>query len=300
MPSIAVLGPGGVGGFLAAALARAGRQVAVIAKPETAEVINSQGISVQSVRLGDFRARPTAQAELSAPVEFLIVATKATSLEQALERIRQPPGLTVPLLNGLDHIHKLRARFGSDRVAAGSIRVETDRPEPGRVTQTSPFLRVELAADDPALYPSLRELGDVLQEAEVPTEIGPSEAQVMWSKLVRLAPLALTTSVTERPIGYIRSDPHWRGVLQAAIAEAAAVAEADGARIDAAALLVELDAAHPTLSSSMQRDLAAGRPPELDAIPGSLLRAAHRLGLECPTIERLVAQIEQRADALNG
>jgi 2-dehydropantoate 2-reductase len=300
VPSIAVLGPGGVGGFLAAALAHAGHQVAVIARPETAEIINSQGISVQSVRLGAFSAHPSAQAELSGSVDYLLVATKATTLERALERIRETPQLTVPLLNGLDHIHTLRARFGSNRVAAGSIRIEADRPEPGRVTQTSPFLRVELAADDPALHPLLRELADVLLQAEVPTEIGRSEAQVMWSKLVRLAPLALTTSVTERPISYIRSDPHWRGVLQAAIGEAAAVANADGARIDAPALLAELDAAHPTLSSSMQRDLAAGRPPELDAIPGSLLRAAHRLGLECPTIERLVAQIEQRAGALSG
>jgi 2-dehydropantoate 2-reductase len=300
VPSIAVLGPGGVGGFLAAALARARRQVAVIARPETAEVINSQGISVQSVRLGTFRAHPRAQAELSGSVDYLLVATKATTLEQALERIRQTPRLTVPLLNGLDHIHTLRARFGSDRVAAGSIRIEADRPEPGRVTQTSPFLRVELAADDPVLHPSLRELAEVLLQAEVPTEIGPSEAQVMWSKLVRLAPLALTTSVTERSISYIRSDPHWRAVLQAAIGEAAAVANADGARIEAPALLAELDAAHPTLSSSMQRDLAAGRPPELDAIPGSLLRAAHRLGIGCPTIERLVTQIEQRAGALSG
>jgi 2-dehydropantoate 2-reductase len=300
VPAIGVLGPGGVGGFLAAALARAGQRVVVIAKPETAAVINSQGISVQSVRLGDFLAHPTAQAELSGPVDFLFVATKATTLQQALERIRHAPRLTVPLLNGLDHIRTLRARFGSDRVAAGSIRIEADRPQPGHVTQTSPFLRVELAADDPALYPSLRELEDVLLRAEVPAEIGPSEAQVMWSKLVRLAPLALTTSVTERPIGYIRSDPHWRSVLQAAIEEAAAVASADGARIDTAALLAELDGAHPTLSSSMQRDLAAGRPPELDAIPGSLLRAAHRLGVECPTIERLVAQIEQRAGAASG
>jgi 2-dehydropantoate 2-reductase len=300
VPSIAVLGPGGVGGFLAAALARAGQRVAVIARPETAEVINSAGIAVQSVRLGDFRARPTAHAELSAPVDFLLVATKATTLEQALERIRQTPRLTVPLLNGLDHIAVLRARYGPERVAAGSIRIEANRPEPGRVTQTSPSVRVDLAADDPALHASLRELRDVLLGAEISAQIGPSEAQVMWAKLVRLAPLALTTSVTERPIGYIRSDPHWRSVLQAAIVEAVAVANADGARIDAALALAELDAAHPTLSSSMQRDLAAGRPPELDAIPGAVLRAAHRLGLECPTIEHLVAQIEQRAGALSG
>jgi 2-dehydropantoate 2-reductase len=121
----------------------------------------------------------------------------------------------------------------------------------------------------------------------------------MWSKLVRLAPLALTTSVAERPIGFIRSDPHWRAVLETAIRETAAVANADGAEIDPEGPLAELNTAHPTLSSSMQRDLAVGRPPEL-AIPGAVLRAARRHGLECPTIAGLMEQIAQRAAAAHA
>jgi 2-dehydropantoate 2-reductase len=181
-------------------------------------------------------------------------------------------------------------------VAAGSIRIETDRPEPGRVVHTSPFVRIELAADDPALRPGIVELQGMLERAQIPTEVGPSEAEVLWSKLVRLAPLALTTSVAERPIGFIRSDVHWREKLEAAIRETAAVANADGARIDPRGPLEELDAAHPTLSSSMQRDLAAGRPPEL-AIPGAVLQAARRHGLRCPTIEKLTERIAQRAAA---
>lgn len=297
MASIAVLGPGGVGGFLAAALARAGKQVVVIARPETAELITRDGIEVQSERLGNFVARPVARPELSLRAEFLLVATKATTLAAALERIVTAPHMVVPLLNGLDHIAVLRERFGPVHVAAGSIRIEADRPEPGRIVQSSPFLRVDLAADDPALHPALAELQQLLIDAQVPAQIGPSEAQVMWAKLIRLAPLALTTSAAWQPIGYIRSDPHWRAVLQAAIAEAAAVANADGAQVDPAVPLAELDAAHPTLSSSMQRDLAAGRPPELDAIPGAVLRAARRHGLECPTIEQLVAQIRERVEA---
>jgi 2-dehydropantoate 2-reductase len=297
VPSIAVLGPGGVGGFVAAALARAGQDVLVIARPETAQLIASDGISVTSVRLGNFVAHPAAGTSLDAPVDFLVVATKATTLEQALDRIEAQPGLVVPLLNGLDHLGTLRVRFGEGRVAAGSVRIEADQPARGRVVQTSPFLRVDLAADDPALHANLELLRDALTSAQIPAEIGPSEAQVMWQKLVRLAPLALTTSATERPIGYIRADPHWRKVLQLAIAEAVAVANSDGAHIDPAVPLAELDAAHPTLSSSMHRDIVAGRAPEIDAIPGAVMRAAHRHGLECPTIEELVGQIERRIAA---
>ena len=65
--------------------------------------------------------------------------------------------------------------------------------------------------------------------------------------------------------------------------------------VDAATALEELDRAHGTLVSSMQRDIASGRPPELDAIPGAVLRAAARHGIQCPTIERLVAMIAARA-----
>ena len=131
--------------------------------------------------------------------------------------------------------------------------------------------------------------------AGIPAEIGPSEAQILWSKLVRLNALACTTSASDRPIGFIRSDPEWRAALVGCIEEAAAVANADGASIDPAARLAELDDAHAELCSSMQRDIAAGREPELDAIAGAVLRAGRRHGIECPTIARLSAQVAARA-----
>jgi ketopantoate reductase len=166
MPRAAILGPGGVGGFLAAALDRAGEEPVVVARAETAEHIDRDGLRVQSVRLGDFSARPRAVTTLEAPVDVLLVATKSLGL---------------------------------------------------------------------------------------------------------------------------------RAALVGCIEEAAVVANADGGRIDPAARLAELDEAHAGLGSSMQRDLAAGREPELDAIPGSVLRAGARHGIECPTIARLVLRIAERA-----
>jgi 2-dehydropantoate 2-reductase len=293
--SITILGPGGVGGLLAAVLVRAGEEVAVVGREQEVALIARQGMSVESLRFGQFTARPAAMSELTSPTDVLLVATKATTLSEALERVKVRPRLVIPLLNGLDHMDTLRSHFGSSHVAAGAIRMEADCPAPGRAVHSSPSVRVELAADDPSLKDDLREFAQVLKRADIPAEIGASEAQVLWSKLVRLGPLACTTSVTDRPIGLIRSDPHWRSVLAAASAEIVAVANADGARIDPARPLAELDAAHPTLGSSMQRDLAAGREPELDAIPGAVIRAAARHGLECPTIARLAAVIAERA-----
>jgi 2-dehydropantoate 2-reductase len=117
----------------------------------------------------------------------------------------------------------------------------------------------------------------------------------MWSKLVRLNALACTTSAYDLRLGEIRSTPELRADLLGAIEEGCAVARAEGASIPTGDPLGELTAAHATLGSSMQRDIAAGREPELDAIPGAVLRAAARHGIACPTVERLVAMIAVRA-----
>ncbi len=293
--TIAILGPGGVGGFLAAALVRAGERVTVVASEHTAAAIAADGIALESVSLGDFTARPLATTELAHPAQVLFVSTKATTLEAALGRVRAEPELIVPLLNGLDHMRVLRAWFPPGRIAAGTIRIESERVAPGRIVQSSPSSRVELAADPAAARDALPGLAARLERAGIPATIGASEAQILWSKLVRLCSLALTTSASNEPIGFVRSDQRWAATLAACVSEAAAVAAADGAEVDPAGALGELAAAHPELGSSMRRDLAAGREPELDAIAGSVLRAGARHRLDCPTIARLSDQVARAA-----
>jgi 2-dehydropantoate 2-reductase len=293
--NVAVLGPGGVGGLIAGALDRAGSSVTVVARAKTVETISERGLSVSSVLLGDFLAYPPATKRLEQPVDVLIVATKAAGLREALERIEAAPKLVLPLLNGLDHIAVLRERFVPETVVAGTIRVEADRPELGVVVHTSKFLRVDMASQYPSTHAPMEHMASTLSDAGIPARVGESEPQVMWSKLVRLNALACTTSAFDKLLGEIRSTPELRAELVGAIEEGCAVAQAEGASIASGDPLGELTAAHDTLGSSMQRDIAAGRPPELDAIPGSVLRAAARHGIECPTIERLVVMIAARA-----
>ena len=290
-----MLGAGGVGGFLAAALSRAGEDVVVVAREETARAIGAGGLTVRSAVLGDFTARPEVCPSLTEPVDVLFVATKAAGLEAALERVVAAPSVVVPLLNGIDHLAVLRDRFGADRVPAGVIRIESDRPAAGQIAQTSPSCRVDLASGDSRLVGRLEAVAAMLERAGIPARLGASEADVMWSKLARLCPLALTTSASDRPIGFVRSDPRWRSALEGAVGETVRVANADGARLDAADTLAELEAAHAELGSSMQRDIAAGREPELDAIAGAVLRAGARHGLRCPTIQWLADRVANRA-----
>ncbi len=297
--AIAVLGPGGVGGLVAGALDHARQPVTVVARESTARAIEEQGLRLSSVRLGELLAHPPALARLEEPVDVLIVATKAIGLEDALDRIAAAPSLVLPLLNGLDHLPLLRERFGEEVVVAGTIRVEADRPAPGVIVHTSPFLRVDMAsqyADAGArVREGMQELAQILEDAGIPARVRDSEPLVMWSKLVRLNALACTTSAFDKLLGEILSTPELCAELVGAIEEGCAVALAEGAAIDAGDPLGELSAAHATLGSSMQRDIAAGRVPELDAIPGAVLRAGARHGVECPTIERLVAMIAARA-----
>lgn len=290
-----MLGPGGVGGFIAAALDRAGEQVQVVARAPTVAVLNARGIDVRSKLLGDFRARPGAVPELQEPVDVLFVATKAIGLGAALDRIVALPALVVPLLNGLDHLAFLRDRLGRGAVAAAVIRIESDRPAPGRIVQTSPSVRVDMAAEELEVASRLPAVAQSLIDAGVPAIIAESEAEVMWSKLVRLNALSAATTVSGQSIGFVRANPEWRRTLVACVQETAAIATADGAPMDPADTLSELDDAHPELGSSMQRDVAAGRTPELDAIQGSVMRAAARHGVDCPTVTRLAGEIARMA-----
>ncbi len=286
--TVAVLGPGGVGGFLAAALDRAGEDVVVVAREETAAVIAADGLRVASARLGTFAARPRAVAVLREPVDVLLVTTKATSLAAAVDRVETEPGLVVPLLNGLDHVAWLRERFA--RVAAATIRVEATRTAPGVVEQTSPFLRVDVAPRTSATEAVVH----ALRRAEVPADLHDDEAAVLWDKLVRLNAIALTTTAFAEPLGAVRAHPRHRLALEGAVDEAARVATAEGAPTAADRVLAELAGAHPGLVSSMARDVAAGRAPELDAIAGAVLRAAARHGIACPVVEDLVGQVRSR------
>jgi 2-dehydropantoate 2-reductase len=303
---IAVLGPGGVGGLLVGALERAGEETIVVARESTAQTIAEEGLRVGSVTLGEFIERPRTTAKLQESVDALIVATKAAGLESALQRIATEPPLVLPLLNGLDHIALLRERFAPETVLAGTIRVEADRPEPGVVVHTSPFLLVEMASRYESARAGMAELARVLSEAGVKARgewpiSERSEAQVMWSKLVRLNALACTTSAYDKLLGEIRSTPELRADLIGAIEESCTAGQAEGAEdVNPQKAIDELERAHETLGSSMQRDIAAGREPEVDAIPGSVLRAAARHGLKCPTIERLVARILARVDGIEA
>jgi 2-dehydropantoate 2-reductase len=281
----AVLGAGGVGAFLGAALARAGRDVLLLMREESLARYGGV-VRVESVLLGDFEAELPAATRLERPADVIWVATKATQLAEALDRVSETAvedSVIVPLLNGLDHVELLRARFGATRVLPSAITIESERVEPGLVRQLSRFAAVKLS---PA--PQAEELRDELVDAGIVASVGESEAGVLWEKLAVLAPIALTTTLRGSALGGVVADPVWRGRLEACVREVAAAATEDGVVIDPDTLIARIESVPPGLRSSMQKDREAGRPTEIDAIGGSVLRAAARHGLDAPATQALV------------
>ena len=214
---VAVLGPGGVGGLIAGA-ARSGRHPGARGRPgvATAEAIAERGLRVDSVSFGEFVAHPRARR---APAGAGRRADRRDQGRRAGVGARSastaPPKLVLPLLNGLDHIAVLRGASRAGSVLAGAIRVEADRPEPGVVVHTSPFLLVDMASHDRRARPGCRRSRRRCSTRALAVRVrasarSESEAQVMWSKLVRLNALACTTSAFDKLLGEIRSTPELR------------------------------------------------------------------------------------------
>ncbi|MEU9119069.1 2-dehydropantoate 2-reductase [Streptomyces sp. NPDC048506] len=289
--TVAVLGPGGVGGLLAALLSRAGHRVVCVAGETTARALRRDGLQVRSAQFGDFTAPVEADTELREPVDLCLVTVKHTALDAALERI--PPGmlgdgLVLPLLNGIEHPAALRRRYGTRRVTPGVIRVESTRVAPGRVEHGSPFTEIDLTG--PAeQQDAVEALAAMLQAAGVRTCVAEDEAAVLWAKLAFLAPFALLTTRYGLTIGDVRTER--REELVALVEEAAAVSRACGAPADPARALALYDAFPSGAKSSMQRDAEAGRPLELDAVGGALLRAAARHHVAVPVANRLMTAL---------
>ncbi|WP_371659650.1 ketopantoate reductase family protein [Streptomyces sp. NBC_00280] len=301
--TFAVLGPGGVGGLLAALLSRAGHRVLCLAGDDTARTLREGGIRVRSGRFGEFTAKVDAATELpeaSGPadavdsfgaVDAVLVSVKHTNLDAALARVPAKAlgdALVVPFLNGVEHPAALRARYGADRVAPAVIRVESTRTAPGVIEHASPFVEIDLAGD-PVPRERLDALSAAFTAAGPATRVLPDEAAALWAKMSFLAPFALLTTLYGLPLGDVRT--RHRDELTALVEETAAVSLACGGPADPAQALARYDTFPPATRSSMQRDAEAGRPLELDAIGGALLRAAERHGVEVPVAARVVQEL---------
>jgi len=288
----AILGAGGVGSLVGGALAHAGADVLLLLRPET--LVRHPGrLRVESVVLGDFEVDVSTASALDRELDVLWVTPKATQLEAALELAppeRVGDAVVVPLLNGVDHLALLRERF--EHVLAAAMRLESERVEPGLVHQKSPIARVDLAPG-----PRRDEIAQELRAAGLDVALAPDAPTLLWEKLAFLAPLALTTTVLGASVGAVQADPEWNARLMCCHDETVAVGLAEGATLDPPKLRRVFEFPGGEMRTSMQKDFDAGRPLELDAIAGPIVRGGRRQGIATPTTEELVRLVEARLSA---
>ena len=288
----AILGAGGVGGLVGGAFAKAGHPVTLLVRPGRRDHY-PEWLTVQSETLGAFEAPVQVADRLEGQFDVVWVTVKATALEAALDAA--PPedlggGVVVPLLNGVDHVGRLRERYGPERVLPGTIRVEAEQVAPGRVRHRSAFADVQVAPD-PTTRVRAEALCGELRAAGLGCEVRDDEVTMLWGKLCFLAPFALATTASGGPLGDVRSDPRWRTRLEECVKEACAVGVAEGAKVAPEPILATFRGLPDGFRSSMQKDVAAGRQPELDAIAGPVLRGGSEHGIDVPATRALVDRI---------
>jgi 2-dehydropantoate 2-reductase len=268
--------------MLAVRLALAGNRTICVARPGTVSAIGQDGLRL-ATPAEELHAYPEPLERLSEQVDLLLVTVKAPALDEALGRIAEPPALTLPLLNGLEHVDVIRARLRSTVVVGSIGRFEAFRAGPARIVQRTSSALVAIASDNlQAGKPE--ETVAVLTRAGIDAQLRSSGRAVLWEKAVRMAPLAALTAATGRTVGQLRADRR----LRAGIEEACAVATADGVPAAPEEQWAIIDAMPSRLTTSTARDVAAGLPSELDAITGSVVRAGRRLGVPTPVLEELL------------
>lgn len=284
----AVLGPGSIGGLIAALLTRTGSSITCIASTSTAKRLSIEGLTVESGRFGSFTVPIRATDRLEEPVDILVVAIKSTSLDDALARIPRDVlggAFVVPFLNGIEHVALLRERLPDAIVAPATIRIESARSANQTIQQRSPFATIEIAQVKPDSE-NFSEFSLQLKDAGFDVTIRSDEKVMLWEKLAILAPFALLTTAYGVPAGIIR-EAH-REELEVVAIEMALVASAENVLVDPSSIVGFFDRVPESMQSSMQADHKAHRPLELEAIGGAVLRSADSHTIAVPAITRLV------------
>jgi len=295
----AILGSGGVGGYFGGRLAQVGVDVTFIARGKNLGALQSSGLRVDSIQ-GDFALERVQAADPSKPprdVDVIVLAIKAWQLESAIRSMRGMLGegtIILPLLNGMEHMDILRGEFG-ERVLGGLCRISSFLIAPAHVTHVAiePYIAFnEWKKDGSQRVTELYKIFSKIKQVTVETP--PDIELAMWEKYLFICAFSGVGTLTRQPVGVFRSNPESRTMFHSALEEVAAVARARGVNLtegSVQAVMDRIDQTQPDTVTSMQKDMMEGRPSELEAQPGALVRMAHAAGIPVPTHEMIYAAL---------
>jgi 2-dehydropantoate 2-reductase len=245
---------------------------------------------------GDFAVRPiraTDQPAEIGPVVLTIITVKTYDIDRAAELARPLVGshtTVLPLQNGVESAPRLSHVFGREAVLGGAVWVVASVAEPGVIRQASQFRRIVFGELDGRESERIKALRAALAQSGFAVETTDQIEKVLWTKLLFIASFSGITSVTRAPAGPVLASEESRLLLSRAMREVDSVARAKGIPLDPDVVettLAFVEKLEPTATSSMQRDVAAGRRLEYDALNGAVVRAGHEAGLNTPVHEFL-------------
>jgi 2-dehydropantoate 2-reductase len=287
---IAIMGSGGVGGYVGGRLAAAGEDVAFIARGAHLAALREQGLRIESA-LGDLTLSPAAATDDPAtvgPVDLVIFAVKLYDTEAAAEAARAlvgPATGVVTLQNGVDSVAVLSSVLGAGHVIGGVAHIASTIAAPGLIRHTGTLARLQVGELEGGHSERVAALSEALDRAGVDHQVSDDIARDIWAKMVFLATFSGLTALTRLPIGPIREDPETRALYEAGLTEALAVAHARGIALPAdfvARTLTRTDQLPAAMKSSLLHDLENGRRLELPWLSGAIVRMGAELGIATP------------------
>ena len=305
--TFAVFGTGAVGGYFGGRLAEAGEDVRFVARGRHLAAIREHGLRVSSVD-GDFVVSPAQVSDDPAalgPVDVVLLGVKAWQVPEAAEAMRPLVGertFVVSLQNGIEVPDQLAAVLGPGRVLGGLCQILSFIEGPGHIRHAgvTPYVAFgELDGSSSARVEALRRAFS--RSRGVTVEVPPDIRAAMWSKFLFIAALSGVGALTRMPIGAIRSEPRSRELLRLALQEIYEVALRNRVALPADTVektLAFVDGLPADGTASMQRDIMQGRPSELEAQVGAVIRIGERLGVAVPVHREIYAALlplERRA-----
>jgi len=288
---IAIYGTGGAGGYFGARLALAGHDVTFIARGAHLEAIRASGLVLETPE-GELTARPAKASDDPAALtdaEVVILGVKAWQVRaagEALKPVLQPGAFVVPLQNGVEAADELTQVLGKGAVLGGLCVTFSWKSAPGRIRSIGGINAVRFAELDNRPSERVERLRQAFTAAGVKADVPADIHKALWEKFVIVTAFGGVGAVSRAPVGVMRTMPETRSLLEQCVAEAAAVARARGVALAQTAVadtMSSIDQAAPAATSSLQRDIADGKPSELDYWNGAVVRLGREAGIATPT-----------------
>lgn len=306
---IVVFGTGGVGGYFGGRLARAGEDVTFIARGEHLRAIRANGLKIDSTD-GDFVIYPTRATDDVSEVgetDLVILGVKAWQVPDAARAIKPLVGsntTVLPLQNGVEAVPQLVAELGQHNVIGGLCRIVSFVVEPGHIRHAGFTPSIIIGELDNQRTDRITSIEGVFKHAGLEISVAQDIQVALWTKFLFIASFSGVGAMADAPAGVIRNDPKWRTQILKAMEEIYALAHARGINLPLDSInkvMASVDALPEDATSSMQRDIAAGKPSELDAQNGAVVRMARETGIEVPIhmlIYEALKPLEDKARAV--